>query len=166
MITIFSLCHNMLKSMFVFFCGKYVWFYMLHFGMWPCYCEPHFVWWGRECNHENNHRLWWVNTAPSLFLHIYQIYQETRFSRINITSTLAEPLERSKPNLILFFMPGEIGKPWLEQNGGKPHNLELFHQLVEQKTNKMISFTSYCFLNRIAICVFGCVWVSKDLMAV
>ena len=44
----------------------------------------------------------------------FSIYQETRFSRINITPTLAGPLERSKPDLILFFMPGEIGKPWLE----------------------------------------------------
>ena len=93
------------------------------------------------------------------------LYQETRFSRINITSTLAEPLERSKPDLILFFIPGEIGKPWLEQNGGNPHNLELFHQLVKQKTRmypcitKQEKFVPWDFIHiyvDIYLCLMKC----------
>ena len=110
MITTFCPCNNMLKSMFVFFCGKCVCFSMLHFRIWPVIVN--LILYGVV---ENVIMETIVTYCGSTWHHPhFSIYQETRFSRINISSTLSGPLQTSKPDLILFFIPGEIGKPWLE----------------------------------------------------
>ena len=111
MITLLCRCNNMFKSIFVFFCGKYVCLcYISECG----YVIVNLILYGGGENVIMKTIITYSGSDSTWHHPHFSIHQETRFSRMNITSTLAGPLERSKPDLILFFMPGEIGKPWLE----------------------------------------------------